>query len=99
MPSPVRTSSTRSLGGFANVFALESFALGIVGVLLDDNGPEKTETSETMYRTIAGLSGKIGTSSWSWESAAMLGGVSATDRVKNAVRDSYLQAAAQRRPA
>ncbi|MSU25508.1 MAG: hypothetical protein EXS32_17005 [Opitutus sp.] len=65
-------------------------------MLMADGGPEKIETTQRVYRLLAGLQGKFGRSSWEWETAAVLGGVRATDNAVNAIRDSKLIAAAQR---
>ncbi len=70
--------------------------LTVVGVLMQDGGNEKITSDETMYRLLGGLNGNIGTTSWTWETAATLGGVRGTDFSVNGVRASELQAAAQR---
>jgi iron complex outermembrane receptor protein len=65
-------------------------------LLLTEGGPEKIQGDDNQYRTLAGLTGKVGTTSWTWETAAMLGGVYATDKAINSVRESALKAAALR---
>jgi outer membrane receptor protein involved in Fe transport len=71
-------------------------AVTLSTVLMVDGGPEKVTASDTMYRLVGGLGGTFGKSTWSWETAAMLSGVRATDFATNSVRDSYLRAAALR---
>lgn len=71
-------------------------ALQVESVLLTDGGPEKIETTQRMYRLLAGLMGKFGRTTWDWEAAGMTGGVRATDTSVNAIRDSKLIAAALR---
>jgi outer membrane receptor protein involved in Fe transport len=68
----------------------------IESMLMADGGGEKIETSQKVYRLLAGLQGRFGRSSWEWESAVVLGGVRATDNAVNAIRDSKLIAAALR---
>ncbi len=68
----------------------------ITAVFMTDGGVEKLEALDSMYRVMGGLGGQFGKSSWKWEAAVMAGGVYATDQAKNAVRDSYLRAAALR---
>ncbi len=65
-------------------------------LLLHEGGPERVEGNDTMYRLMAGVGGTIGKTSWTWETAALLGGVSAEDKALNSVRESLLKAAAQR---
>lgn len=68
----------------------------IASVFLTDGGPEVLTAFDSMYRFLGGAGGKIGKSTWKWEAAVMFGGVYANDEAKNAVRDSYLRAAALR---
>ena len=64
--------------------------------LLVEGGPERVETSDRVFRLLGGFKGTFGTSSWSWETAAMYGAYRATDYGLNGVRDSLLIAAADR---
>ncbi|MBI5770930.1 MAG: TonB-dependent receptor [Verrucomicrobia bacterium] len=68
-------------------------------MILADGGPETIKTTNRMHRLLAGFQGRIGQSTWTWEAAAMTGGVRATDSAVNSVRDSLLLAAANRRDA
>lgn len=70
--------------------------LQVESMLMADGGPEKIETASRVYRLLVGLQGKIGRTSWDWETAALVGGVRATDTSVNAIRDSKLIAAALR---
>ncbi|HEY1111656.1 MAG TPA: TonB-dependent receptor, partial [Opitutaceae bacterium] len=65
-------------------------------LLLHEGGPEKVEGNDNMYRIMGGAAGRFGKSTWTWETAALLGGVSAEDKATNSVRESLLKAAAQR---
>ena len=65
-------------------------------LLLVDGGPEKVEGNDNLYRIMGGFAGSFGATSWTWETAAMLGGVRAEDKAVNSVRESLLKAAAQR---
>ena len=71
-------------------------ALTLATMTLDDGGPEKIEATDQVYRILTGLTGTIGTSTWNWETALMIGGVRATDYSINAIRESKLKAAALR---
>lgn len=71
-------------------------AITITSVLMTDGGPEKVEAYDDMYRVLGGLTGTIGTSSWTWETAAMIGGVRAEDFAVNSIRESRLKEAALR---
>ncbi len=68
----------------------------ITSKLLTEGGPERVEASDVMYRILGGFKGTFGTSSWSWESAAMLGGYRISDHAINSVRESLLKTAALR---
>lgn len=70
--------------------------LQVESMLMADGGPEKIETTSRVYRLLVGLQGRVGRTSWDWETGAMVGGVRATDISVNAIRDSKLIAAAQR---
>lgn len=65
-------------------------------LLMSEGGNETINATDRMYRLLGGFSGGIGTSSWTWQAEAMLGGVRATDFAVNSIRDSKLIAAAQR---
>lgn len=71
-------------------------ALTITQMLMGDGGPEKIDDTDRTYRLLGGLKGRLGTSTWTWETAAMLGGVRATDFATNEIRDSLIKAAAMR---
>ncbi len=66
----------------------------IATMILADGGPENIRGDDNQYRALFGFNGKIGTSSWTWETAAMVGGVYATDKALNSVRESILKQAA-----
>lgn len=68
----------------------------INAMFLEDGGPEKIEATGNMYRFLAGLEGKFGQSTWTWETAVMYGAVRATDNPVNSIRESKLKAAALR---
>jgi outer membrane receptor protein involved in Fe transport len=65
-------------------------------LLLVDGGPETIDATNRMHRVVAGLQGRFGQSTWTWEAALMTGGVRATDSAINDIRDSLLIAAGQR---
>lgn len=71
-------------------------AITVASKLLVEGGNERVEASDQVYRVLGGVKGKIGDSTWRWESAAMAGGYRITDQSKNSVRESLLKAAAQR---
>lgn len=71
-------------------------AITMNSVLFMDGGPEKITAEDRMYRIMGGLRGKIGTTTWNWETAATLGGYSVQDFSVNAIRESQIKAAAQR---
>ncbi|MCF3651759.1 TonB-dependent receptor plug domain-containing protein [Synoicihabitans lomoniglobus] len=71
-------------------------AITIATKLLTDGGGERVEATDRMYRILGGLKGQFGESTWSWESAAMLGGYRITDRAINSVRESLIQIAGLR---
>jgi len=68
----------------------------IAAVFLTDGGNERITSVDSSYRFVTGVEGKIGNSSWKWQAGLMSGGVYANDESTNAVRDSYLRAAALR---
>lgn len=71
-------------------------AITIAATLLPDGGVEKITATNNVYRVLAGLQGRIGSSTWNWETAVMYGAVRATDSLENSVRESKLQAAGLR---
>lgn len=68
----------------------------IAAVLFPDGGAEKQVESDAMYRVLAGLTGKIGQSSWAWSAGLNYGAVRSTDFLVNSIRQSLLQQAALR---
>jgi outer membrane receptor protein involved in Fe transport len=68
----------------------------VQSILNVDNGPEHLVFTDSMYRILAGLKGRFGTSSWTWEAAFNIGEVGATDATSNHIRASLLQQAASR---
>ena len=74
-------------------------AITVTTKLLVDGGNEKVVATDAFFRTMAGLRGQIGTSTWNWESAIMLGEYRITDDAVNSVRESLLKQAALRNTA
>ncbi|WP_438481186.1 TonB-dependent receptor plug domain-containing protein [Oleiharenicola lentus] len=70
-------------------------AITVTTVLINDGGNENIEASDAMYRVLGGVKGKFG-ETWSWETAAMLGGYRITDAATNSIRESLLKKSALR---
>ena len=70
--------------------------LTIISMLFWDNGNQQIKTIDSEYRFVAGLRGKIGTTSWNWEVGLLAGGIYASDESKNGMMDSWTRAAALR---
>ncbi len=70
--------------------------LTIASVLFWDDGNEQVKTLDSQARFLTGFRGKLGTSSWNWETGLMAGTVYANDEAKNEMMDSYTRAAAAR---
>lgn len=71
-------------------------AITVTTKLLVDGGPEKITATDGLFRAMAGLKGQLGSSTWRWEAAAMLGEYRITDDATNSVRESLLKQAALR---
>lgn len=71
-------------------------AITVNSVLMMDGGPEEILATDRMYRLLGGLKGSLGTSTWNWETAAVLGGYRITDDAVNSIRESLLKQAALR---
>lgn len=66
----------------------------IVSTMITEHEKEIIDAEERVYRVLGGLRGKIGSSSWTWETAAMVGGVRATEFARIGIRDSLIMASA-----
>ncbi len=61
-----------------------------------DLAPESIDTEADVYRIVGGLRGKIGESSWEWQTSLFYNEVSGEDEAFPDVRESLLQAAVAR---